>query len=151
MTHSDRYDLQVIAEFRTRGGQVAVMGGLPLLLLHNVGARSGREYVTPLVYWPTGDQAVVVLASNRGASKDPGWYHNLIAHPVTTAEFGRETRAVKARVAQREERQELLQPIVASSPAAAAAVRSTTREIPVIVLHFLGEHTSAAVVEKVVP
>jgi deazaflavin-dependent oxidoreductase (nitroreductase family) len=113
------------------------MGDLPLLLLHNVGAKSGTEYVTPLAYWPIGDQAVVVLASDRGAARHPGWYHNLIAHPVTSAEIGRATWAVEARVAQHEERRALLHSIMATSPAAAGAVRSTAREIPVVVLDLL--------------
>jgi deazaflavin-dependent oxidoreductase (nitroreductase family) len=130
----DPYNLQVVAEFRAHGGVVAGMGDMPVLLLHNVGAKSGTEYVTPLVYWPIDDQAVVVLASNRGAARHPDWYHNLIAHPVTTAEIASDTWLVEARVVAGDERRTLLQPILATSPSAAAAVRATRREIPVVVL-----------------
>jgi deazaflavin-dependent oxidoreductase (nitroreductase family) len=65
------YDERVIEAFRANGGVVDPR--LDLLLLHHVGARSGRERVTPLAYWLVDDTSVAVLASNRGAPKHPDW------------------------------------------------------------------------------
>jgi deazaflavin-dependent oxidoreductase (nitroreductase family) len=82
----DSYNQRVIEMFRANGG--VVEPGLDLLLLHHVGARSARERVTPLAYWRVDDTSVAVLASNRGAPKHPGWYHNLIANPDAKTEIG---------------------------------------------------------------
>ena len=50
------FNTQVIEEFRANGGKAGGMfEGMPLVLVHNVGAKSGKEYVTPLVYLADGD------------------------------------------------------------------------------------------------
>jgi deazaflavin-dependent oxidoreductase (nitroreductase family) len=136
----DSYNQQVIAEFRARGGVLpGALADTRMLLLHHVGARSARERVTPLAWWPAGDQAVAVLASNFGDSRHPAWYHNLLANPTTIAEIRAETWRVHARVAVPDERRLLLGRIMAATPSAAAAVRNTQREIPVVVLDLLGK------------
>ena len=112
------------------------MEDLPLLLLHHVGARSGVERVTPLVYWPVTDQSVAVLASNYGAPRHPGWFYNLLANPTATVELGPQTWKVHARVARADERANLIHDM-AASPAVAAAIGRTSREIPVVVLDLL--------------
>jgi deazaflavin-dependent oxidoreductase (nitroreductase family) len=132
------YDQEVIAEFRARGGSVAGrLGGLSLLLLHHVGAKSGAERVTPLAYWRIGNGAVAVLASNYGAPRHPGWYHNLLAHPTTTAEIGADTWSVRARVAPSDERRRLIAEIAARTPSVAATVKAAQRPIPVVILDLL--------------
>jgi deazaflavin-dependent oxidoreductase (nitroreductase family) len=128
----DSYNQRVIAAFRARGG--VVDSGLDLLLLHHVGARSGRERVTPLAYWLIDDTTVAVLASNRGAPKHPDWYYNLVANPDAKAEIGTETFVARARVAIPEERSKLLRRIVEQTPSVSAAVSRTSREIPVVLL-----------------
>ena len=69
--------------------------GNPLLLLHHTGARSGKTYVNPLAY-QADDGRYVVFASKGGAPTNPGWYHNLMAHPDTTVEVGSEEIPVHA-------------------------------------------------------
>ena len=139
------YDRKVIAEFRARGGIVTGrLGGLSLLLLHHVGAKSGAEGVTPLAYWRIGNGAVAVLASNYGAPSHPGWYHNLVAHPTTTAEIGADTWTVRARVAPPGERRRLIAVIAASTPSVAATVRTTPRPIPVVILDLLEQASGAS-------
>jgi deazaflavin-dependent oxidoreductase (nitroreductase family) len=136
--YRDSYDERVIAEFRTRGGVIGgALAKTPLLLLHHIGVRSGRERVTPLARWWVGETAVAVLASNYGASRHPAWYYNLVANPTTIAEIRTETWGVHARVAVANERSQLLALIETSSPSAAAAVRNTQREVPVVVLDLL--------------
>lgn len=132
----DSYNQRVIADFRAGHG---VAGGAlahtSVLLLHHVGVRSGLERVSPLVWWPAA--AVAILASNYGAPRHPAWYHNLLANPTTIAEIRSETSGVHARVAVANERRLLLDRIMAATPSAAAAVRNTQREIPVVVLDLL--------------
>jgi deazaflavin-dependent oxidoreductase (nitroreductase family) len=135
----DSYNQQVIAEFRARHGVVTgALADTSMLLLHHVGVRSGLERVSPLVWWPAGETAVAVLASNYGAPRHPAWYHNLLANPTTTAEIGAETWRVNARIAVANERGLLLDRIMGATPSAAAVVRSTRREIPVVVLDLFG-------------
>ena len=75
------FNAQVIEEFRAKGGRVGGMfEGLPILLLHHTGAKSGTERVNPLAYLAD-DGRYVVIASKGGAPKTPAWYHNLRAHP----------------------------------------------------------------------
>jgi deazaflavin-dependent oxidoreductase (nitroreductase family) len=108
--------------------------GAPMLLLDHVGARSGTKRTAPLLYLADGDDLVIV-ASKGGYPKNPAWFHNLAAHPDTTAQVGRERRAVHARVATPAERERLWPLVVDSYPAYADyQARSKGREIPLVVL-----------------
>jgi deazaflavin-dependent oxidoreductase (nitroreductase family) len=55
------------------------------------GARSGREITTPIVAVPDGD-GLVMVGSNFGQAKHPGWVHNLRADPRARID-GRDVRA----------------------------------------------------------
>ena len=124
-----------VAAFRLTGGRVGgkVMG-LPMLLLHHTGAKSGKHRVSPLLYMPDGDR-VVVVASKGGYTKNPGWFHNLMANPDTEIELPREGRvAVRARRASAEERRELWPRVVDLYSGYAEYQDSTSREIPLVVL-----------------
>ena len=79
-----------------RLGQRFLGSAAPMLLLDHVGARSGVKRTTPLVYLATGSDLVLV-ASKSGHPNNPAWYHNLLAHPETTVQVGRERRPVRAR------------------------------------------------------
>ena len=96
----------IIEEFRKNGGRVASFGSQPLLLLHHRGAKTGIERVNPLAYQEL-DGGYAVFASKGAAPTNPDWYHNLIANPEVTIEVGDETVAVKARVAEAEERERI--------------------------------------------
>lgn len=72
--------------------------GYQFLLLGCRGRKSGREYLTPLLYVPDGDRYVVV-GSNAGDSRDPGWWKNLRANPDAWVQVGRQRRTVRARAA----------------------------------------------------
>ena len=69
-----------------------------------------------------------------GTPKDPAWVHNLRAAPDTEVEVGRERRAVRARVADAEERARLWPRLVEHYPAFDAYQARTEREIPVVIL-----------------
>lgn len=87
-------------------GRLSTGLGQPIVLLHTRGAKSGLERTTPLLATKLGD-AIVVVASRAGASRHPGWYHNLRAEPHVEATIGGRRRPVHARVAHGEERDRL--------------------------------------------
>ena len=128
------FNAQVIEEFRANGGSA---GGMfedkPLLLLHNVGAKSGKEYVTPLVYLADGDD-IVIFASKAGAPENPGWYHNLKAEPNVSIEVGDQKLDALATEATGDERDRLYSAQEAAQPQFSEYAEKTDRKIPVIVL-----------------
>jgi deazaflavin-dependent oxidoreductase (nitroreductase family) len=128
------FNASVIEEFRANGGKAGGMfEGMPLLLLHNVGAKSGREFVTPLVYLADGEDHVI-FASKGGAPNNPGWYHNLKAAPNVSIEVGTEKFDVVATEATGAERDRLYGIQAAQQPQFADYAQKTERQIPVIVL-----------------
>lgn len=123
------------AVFRlTRGRIGGSMAGGPVLLLHHTGAKSGKERISPLLYLPDGERMVIV-ASKGGYTKHPAWFHNLMANPETEVEIPREGRvAVRARRAPPAEREDLWPRVVDLYSGYAAYQRSTSREIPLVIL-----------------
>jgi deazaflavin-dependent oxidoreductase (nitroreductase family) len=133
MSPSD-YNARIIDEFRTHEGRVGgSFEGVPLLLLHHTGARSSAERVNPLAY-QRDDGRYVVFASKGGAPRNPGWYHNLKAHPNATIEVGTDTIEVIASEASGEERERLYRRQAERIPQFAEYERRSERTIPVIVL-----------------
>lgn len=97
------WNKDIIEEFRGNDGNVGGMfEGRPLLLLHHVGAKSGTERVSPLMY-QTLDDGFAIFASKGGADQNPAWFHNLKSNPETTVEIGTDTVTVRTRVAEGEE------------------------------------------------
>jgi deazaflavin-dependent oxidoreductase (nitroreductase family) len=123
------------AVFRlTRGRIGGRMVGGPILLLHHTGAKSGKRRISPLLHLQDGDRMVIV-ASKGGYTKHPGWFHNLKANPDTVVELPREGKvAVRARQASAAEREELWPRVVDLYKGYAAYQRSTSREIPLVIL-----------------
>ena len=132
----DRQDWnkKIIEEFRANQGKVGGMfEGTPILLLHHTGAKSGKVRVNPLAYQANGNR-LVVFASKGGAPTNPDWFHNLRANPRATVEVGTETRDVRARVAEGEEREKIWSRQKEIMPGFAGYETKTTRQIPVIIL-----------------
>ncbi|HEY7150197.1 MAG TPA: nitroreductase family deazaflavin-dependent oxidoreductase [Solirubrobacterales bacterium] len=121
--------------YRASGGLVGhrFPGGPPMLLLDHIGAKSGIERTSPLVYVEDGDDLVLV-ASKGGYPKNPAWFHNLRAHPETTVQVGSERRAVRARVATPTERARLWPKAVSAYAGYAGYQERTGREIPLVIL-----------------
>jgi deazaflavin-dependent oxidoreductase (nitroreductase family) len=131
------WNQQIIAEFRANGGKVGgPFEGAPMVLVQHKGARTGTERTTPLMYLPDGDD-IVIFASKAGAPDNPDWYHNLLANPETTAELGTETVAVRARVAEGDEREDLWTRQKLAYPQFQGYEDATDRVIPVVVLERL--------------
>ena len=134
MSERDDFNKQIIDEFRANDGKVGgPFEGMPVLLLHHKGAKSGTERVNPLAYNQDGDR-LFVIASKGGAPTNPDWFHNLKANPKTTVEVGSEVREVTARVAKGDERDRLWAKEKAEFPQFAEYEKQTDRVIPVVVL-----------------
>jgi F420H(2)-dependent quinone reductase len=120
--------------YRLTGGKLGGrVGKAPILLLHHRGARSGAERVSPLIYLPDGEDAVIV-ASKGGTDRHPAWFHNLKANPDTVVEIGRERRAVRARVAEPAERERLWPLVVGIYGPYESYATYTERTIPLVIL-----------------
>jgi F420H(2)-dependent quinone reductase len=120
--------------YRLTGGKVGgQIGKLPVLLLTTIGRRSGRPRTQPLAYAQAGD-GYAVIASKGGAPQHPLWYLNLRAHPLAEVTVGRETRRVRARDAQGEERERLWRALADLYPGYDRYAQKTSRRIPVVVL-----------------
>jgi deazaflavin-dependent oxidoreductase (nitroreductase family) len=136
------WNAKIIDEFRANEGKVGGMfEGSPMLILHTIGARTGNERVTPLVYQADGER-VVIFASKGGAPENPAWFHNLVAHPDVTVEIGTETVPVRARVAEGDERERLWARQKELMPGFGDYEAKTTRQIPVVVLDRTGQDTA---------
>ena len=81
-TQEQEWNAPVIAEFRQNGGEVAAPydNPPPMLLLHTIGARSGREHIVPLRTRIEGD-ALYVFGSAHGSARHPDWYRNVLVNP----------------------------------------------------------------------
>jgi deazaflavin-dependent oxidoreductase (nitroreductase family) len=130
------FNRQIIEEFRANEGRVGgPFEGMPLLLLHHTGAKSGTERVNPLAYRRLDDDAVAVFASKGGAPTNPDWYHNLVANPNARVEIGTDTYDVVARVASGDERDRIWEAQTRENPNFAAyEQKAGGRVIPVVVL-----------------
>ena len=122
--------------YRKTGGRLGerVPGGRGrMLLLDHVGAKTGTLRTSPLLFIPDGNDLVLV-ASKGGFPKNPAWFHNLRANPVTYAQVGPERLRVRARVASAAERPRLWELAVDVWPGYDDYRVRADREIPVVVL-----------------
>jgi F420H(2)-dependent quinone reductase len=121
--------------YRATNGLIGhrVPGAPPTLLLDHVGAKSGQERTSPLVYARDGEN-VILVASKGGYPKNPAWFHNLKANPDTTIQIGAEHREVHARVADTAEREHLWPIVVAVYKGYDGYQARTEREIPLVIL-----------------
>lgn len=81
-------------------------GQFGYLRLKTVGRRSGQERIAILGYYEDGPN-LVTLAMNGWASAEPARWLNLQAHPDAIVELKTGSRAIRARVAEGEERAHL--------------------------------------------
>jgi len=94
------WNANTIADFRANEGKVGgAFEGAPIVLAHHRGRKSGREYVTPVMYLPDADDPdiIFVFATRGGAPISPDWYYNLTSAGEGTIERGTETYAVSVR------------------------------------------------------
>jgi len=135
------YNDATIKEFHSKAGKGVGPFGDQLMLLTTVGARSGNERISPVMYHRDGERYIVV-ASKGGAPDNPDWYNNLKANPVARVEvgteMGTESFEVRASEATGEERDRLYAERVAIAPGFGEYERQTSRKIPVMILERTG-------------
>ncbi|WP_236793537.1 nitroreductase family deazaflavin-dependent oxidoreductase [Amycolatopsis sp. GM8] len=117
------------------GGRVSLLGiaGLPSMRLTTVGRKSGLPRTVNLLYFPRGDE-FVLIGSNWGRTRDPGWAHNLRAQPKATVEVRRRAVPVLATEVTGERHEELWREVLDFWPGYAMERAEAGRELPLFVL-----------------
>lgn len=132
MSNTNDWNQKIIEEFRANDGKVGgPFENMTLLLVHTTGAKSGKTRVNPVATMPDGDD-YIIIASKGGASRNPDWYHNLIANPEVRVEIGTEEFPALAQVTEEPERSELYSRMAGMYPGFAEYAQNTDRVIPVI-------------------
>ncbi len=127
--------------YRVSGGRLGnSLGGMPMLLLTNVGRKTGKQRVTPLLFVEDrngaddGSARWVVGASNAGDDRDPAWWLNVQSRPDTTIQVGAAHHDVRARRASPDEVERIWPTLVAAYRPYDDYRDRTTRDIPVVFL-----------------
>ncbi len=107
--------------------------GLPVVVVTNKGARSGKVRKTPLMRVEH-EGKYAAVASVGGAPKHPLWYYNLKANPRVGLQDGPKHMEMVARELSGAEREQWWDLAVAAYPPYAEYQTRTTRQIPVFVL-----------------
>ncbi len=93
--------------YRLSGGRIgSKVGDGPVLLLTTTGRKSGQQRTAPVLYLAR-DESMVLIDTNGGNEKLPGWSHNLKAKPEAEVQIGKRKVTVTARIAEGAEREEL--------------------------------------------
>jgi deazaflavin-dependent oxidoreductase (nitroreductase family) len=140
MAEREDWNRKIIEEFRANQGKVGGgFEGMPILLVHHTGAKSGTERVNPVAYQKL-ENGYAIFASKGGYPKNPDWYHNLLANPKVSVEVGTDSFDVVAREAKGEERDRIWTTQKERFHGFAEYEEKTKgiRDIPVIVLEPVG-------------
>jgi deazaflavin-dependent oxidoreductase (nitroreductase family) len=132
------------ALMRISGGRLTTGGAGRIGMLKVIGAKSGIERHTPLVYTRDGDK-VLLVASRGGDARHPAWYRNLVANPDVQFAIRGDERPYRARTATSEERPRFWRMVNRTYPGYDVYQRRAgDREIPVVVLEPREEGRSQA-------
>jgi deazaflavin-dependent oxidoreductase (nitroreductase family) len=129
-----------VEEYEGSGGTTGTTlrdTGLPVVIVTNRGAKSGKVRKTPLMRVEH-DGAYAAVASKGGAPEHPLWYYNLRANPRVEVQDGSGKWAMTAREVTGEERETWWERAVAAYPPYAEYQQRTDRLIPVFVLERAG-------------
>ena len=117
----------------SRGRLGSRLGTQTILLLHNVGRKSGRPFVTPIAYFQMEDY-FFLIGSNWGKPSNAAWYYNLLAQPRTIIEVKGRIIPVMARPAEGPEYDRLWTYAIQHHPPYLHHKEMTQRHIPIIIL-----------------
>lgn len=148
MTDASDWNSRVIAEFRANAGKVGgQFEGAPVTLLHHRGRKSGKDFLTPLMYLAddTDPDTIYIFASKAGAPTNPDWYYNLQAAGTTDVEVGEATYPVSVEIITGPQRDGIYDEQARRYPGFAGYAEKTAgiRTIPVLALHRLPEPAAA--------
>jgi deazaflavin-dependent oxidoreductase (nitroreductase family) len=107
--------------------------GMPVVIVTNRGAKSGKVRKTPLMRVEH-EGSYAAVASKGGAPEHPLWYYNLRAHPDVEVQDGPDKWEMTAREITGDERAAWWERAVAAYPPYAEYQEKTSRLIPVFVL-----------------
>jgi F420H(2)-dependent quinone reductase len=125
-----------VEEYESSGGTKGTTlrdTGLPVVIVTNMGAASGKLRKTPVMRVEH-DGKYAMVASKGGAPAHPTWYYNVRANPHVEIQDGPRRQDMAAREVSGDERAAWWERAVAAYPPYAEYQRKTTREIPVFVL-----------------
>ena len=133
------WNAKTIAEFRANEGRVGgIFEGAPIVLLHHRGRTTGRDYVSPVMYFAEEAEpdVIYVFATRGGAPTNPDRYYNLMAAGDATVERGTETYKVTIRELTGSDRDRIYADQARRFPGFAEYERQTAgiRTIPVLEL-----------------
>jgi F420H(2)-dependent quinone reductase len=111
--------------------------GLPVVIVTNLGVKSGKVRKTPVMRVEH-DGKYAVVASKGGAPENPLWTYNLRANPQVELQDGPHKQDMVAREVSGDERAQWWERAVAAFPNYAEYQQKTSREIPVFVLEPAG-------------
>ena len=114
-----------------RGGEDSPAGFLALTC---TGRRSGQPRQVHLIYMRDGSD-YVVIASNGGRPRHPGWFFNVRSNPQVSIAVHDTQKLAVAEVASPEKRRELWPRLIEIAPMYAGYQKRTQREIPMVLLH----------------
>ncbi|NGO06276.1 nitroreductase family deazaflavin-dependent oxidoreductase [Streptomyces sp. HC44] len=114
------------------------LGGVPVVILTTLGAKSGKIRKSPLIRVEH-DGSYAVVASAGGAPKHPVWYHNVVADPRVELQDGPVRQDMLAREVTGDEKAVWWARAVAAFPEYAEYQKNTDREIPVLVLELAAQ------------
>lgn len=118
----------------TKGKLAGKAMGMPVLKLTTVGRKSGQRRSTMLTSPLIEGDDVILVASYGGDDRHPAWYSNLVANPDVDIVMNGSNTAMRARVAEGDERTRLWEALAAKHTNYAGYQRKTSRQIPVVVL-----------------
>ena len=107
--------------------------GLPVVIVTNIGAKTGAVRKTPLMRVEH-DGSYLAVGSQGGAPQNPVWVYNLRANPGVELQDGPDKWAMTARELTGEERELWWERAVAAYPPYAEYQQRTSRLIPLFVL-----------------
>jgi deazaflavin-dependent oxidoreductase (nitroreductase family) len=125
-----------VAEYESSGGTRGTTladTGLPVVVITNRGARTGKVRKTPLMRVEH-DGRYAAVGSQGGAPDNPRWVNNFRAEPRVELQDGSQKQPMIAREVTGAERDEWWARAVAAYPPYAEYQQKTARVIPVFVL-----------------
>jgi deazaflavin-dependent oxidoreductase (nitroreductase family) len=117
----------------TGGALGGKMAGQNVLLLHTMGRKSGKAYITPTNYYQENGNYVIV-ASNWGKPSHPDWYYNLMAQGSASVQIKDRILRVHARQVGAEDYDRLWRFVTSQNPFYGRYQELAGRQIPLIIL-----------------
>ncbi|HSY14768.1 MAG TPA: nitroreductase family deazaflavin-dependent oxidoreductase [Jatrophihabitantaceae bacterium] len=123
-----------VAQYEASGGASGTeLRGMPVVVVTNLGAKSGKLRKTPLMRVEH-DGVYAAVASKGGAPEHPLWYYNLSANPRVEVQDGPAKFEMRAREVTGAEKAIWWERAVAAYPDYADYQARTARPIPVFLL-----------------